>query len=188
MRIVWSLPVRGETLPSTRGDLVRVQHLSAALRAAGHEVVMVTDARRPGAALAVGAYRKVLRRTVPRSLALVLRDLGRWQHGRGHGAAVAKVAKRLGAQLIIETQVAFSPSGALAATRTGLPLVLDDCSPSQEEEAFGVGLPQLARAVQRHQARAARLVVAVSAAAKLSLQRDGVPADRIRIVPNGVDS
>ena len=188
MKIVWSLPVRGETLASTRGDLVRARQLSAALKTAGHEVVMVSDAQRPGAALAVGAYRNVLRRTVPRSLALVLRDLGRWQHGRGHGASVAKVAKRLGAQLIIETQVAFSSSGALAAARTGLPLVLDDCSPSQEEEAFGVGLPRLARAIQRHQAQAARLVVAVSDAASKRLEGEGVPADRIRVVPNGVDS
>lgn len=188
MKIIWSLPVRGETFPNTRGDFVRAQQLSAALESAGHEVVMLCDAQRPGAALTIGAYRNVLRRILPRPVALIFRDLGRWQHGRRHGAWVAQKAQQFGAQLIIETQVAFSPSGALAATLTGLPLVLDDCSPSQEEEAFGVGLPQLARAIQRRQARAAEMVVAVSAAARQSLEKEGVPADRIRIVPNGVDS
>lgn len=187
MKILWSLPVRGETLPSGRGDLVRAQQLSAALKSAGHDVVMVSDAQRPGASMAISAYRGGVRRVVPRRLALILRDLGRWLHGHRHGAWLARAAEQAGAELIIETQVAFSPSGAVAARRTGLPLVLDDCTPSVEEATFGVGLPRLARAVQRHQADAAKIVVAVSSAARDLLVGEGVPADRIRIIPNGVD-
>lgn len=188
MKIVWSLPVRGERPSGTRGDLVRARQLSEALQSMGHEVVVVSDLDRPGAAATVGIYRNFLRRILPRRGALMLRDLGRWQHGRRHGESVARVAQRMQAQLIIETQVAFSPSGAVAADLTGLPLVLDDCSPVREEEAFGVGLPRLARAVLRQQAQAARLLIAVSASAARSLVEEGVPTERIRLVPNGVDS
>jgi glycosyltransferase involved in cell wall biosynthesis len=187
MNITWSLPVRGERLGSSRGDLVRAQHLIAALGAKGHQVKVIEDAAAAGSRLAVAGYRHLLSRVLPTRSSLVMRDLGRWLHSRRHGRRVAVAAGASDAQVIIETQVGFAASGAQAAARTGLPLVLDDCSPSSEEGVLGVGLPRLARRVMRQQAHAAAVVVAVTEDARRQLAAEGVPPERIVVVPNGVD-
>ena len=187
MKITWSLPVRGLSLDAHRGDVVRARNLIEALRHDGHEVIVVEDVSRVGSAATVAFFRQAVRRMLPRKLALVARDLGRWLHGRLHGARVATAAERQGAELLIETQVAFAGSGALAARRTGLPLVLDDCSPNLEERLLGAGLPALAGRVLLGQMRAASQIIAVSEAAARKLAAEGAPPEKIRLVPNGVD-
>ena len=187
MRIVWSLPVRGEPLTSTRGDLVRARSLIAALRSEDHQVIVVEDAAQVGMQAAMFTYRTVLRSLLPRRVGLILRDLGRAVHGFLHGLRVAAAVRRTRADLIIETQVAYAISGALAAWLTGIPLVLDDCSPGAEESTFGTGLPWVARAVLSAQARCARAVVAVSRTLADMLTREGVPREKLVYVPNGVD-
>lgn len=187
MKIVWSIPVRGERLGASRGDLVRAQCLIDALRSHGHEIRVVEDAGRRGAALTVSAYRNLVRRVLPRKLSWTLRDLGRGIHALGHGVRVASEARRLDAEVIIETQVGFAASGALAARLSGLPLILDDCSPSSEESVLGAGLPALARYVWHRQMRAATSVVAVSRAMRDALIAEGIPDHKICLVPNGID-
>lgn len=186
MTIVWSLPVRGEPITSTRGDLVRARSLMEALRADGHDVLVVKDEEQTGTRAAVATYRQVLRSRLPSRAALVLRDIGRVVHGFVHGVRVAETARRRRPDLIIETQVAYTVGGALAGWFTGVPLVLDDCSPGAEESAFGVGIPRLAGAILRLQVRRASRVVAVSRALADLLVREGVPAAKLICVPNGV--
>ena len=186
MRIIWSLPVRGERLSSSRGDLVRARRLIEALQAQGHELEVVADADTLRSRLSVSSYRRLVRRVPPARLALVLRDVGRWLHARGLAQRVASRAREQGAELLIETQVGFAGSGALAARLTGLPLILDDCSPSLEEEVLGAGLPGLARQVLARQACAATAVVAVTPEVKERLVAEGLPAHKLRVVPNGV--
>lgn len=187
MTIVWSLPVRGERLTSSRGDLVRARSLIEALRSDGHEVIVVADATERESQAAVFAYRTVLRALLPRAAALVLRDLGRIVHGILHGLRVAAAARRTRADLIIETQVAYAVSGALAGRLTRVPVVLDDCSPVAEERALGAGLPGLARAILSVQARCARAVVAVSPAVADMLAGEGLSREKLVRVPNGID-
>jgi glycosyltransferase involved in cell wall biosynthesis len=187
LRICWSLPVRGERLGSSRGDLVRAASLVAALRQAGHEVTVVEDAARPGSALAVGTYRSLVRRLLPRRAALVLRDAGRVVHARRHAARVVAACRAARAELLIETQVHFAGSGAAAARATGLPLLLDDCTPPSEETALGCGLPRLAARVFRRQVAGARRCLVPSQALARALQSEGVPPSLLRVVPNGVD-
>ena len=188
MKIVWSLPVRAESLDGSRGDLVRARHLVEALRSDEHEVTVVEEAARPGARITVSIFRHLVHRVLPRRSALMLRDLGRLWHGHLHGSRVVAMARRCEAQMIIETQVAFSPSGAIVATRTGLPLVLDDCSPSSEESLLGAGLPGMARRVLERQARAAARVVVVSRAVRRLLILEGVRQEKLHVVPNGIDA
>jgi glycosyltransferase involved in cell wall biosynthesis len=187
MRITWSLPVRGERLDSSRGDLVRARRLIEALRAEGHELQVVEDAARSGSALAVGTYRRVIRRLLSRRTALVLRDLGRWRHARGHGRRVAAAARTHEADIIVETQVHLAASGALAARLSGRLLVLDDCSPAGEEVLLGAGLPPLVRHLFRQQVRAAARLVVSSQALAARMVEEGVPAPKLQVVPNGVD-
>jgi glycosyltransferase involved in cell wall biosynthesis len=187
MRITWSLPVRGERLDSSRGDLVRARSLTEALRADRHDVRVVEDAARSGSAVAVYGYRNVARKILPGRAALILRDIGRVMHARAHGRRVAAVARQQEANVIIETQVHFANSGALAAHLTGLPLILDDCSPVSEEIALGAGLPQLARRVFNEQVKSASAIIVPSQAMREQFLCEGIPAERLHVVPNGVD-
>lgn len=184
MRITWSLPVRGEMLGSSRGDLVRARCLIEALRAAGHDVQVVEDGTDAAARLRVGGYRTVVRRLLPRLLALQARDAVRVLHARSHGRRVAAAARAHEAELIVETQVHFADSGARAANITGLPLLLDDCSPWSEELALGCGAPGLARRAFRRQARAARAMVVSSYRLSEVLAAEGVPREKIHVLSN----
>ncbi len=183
MRILWSLPVCGERLGSGRGDLVRAKKLIEAMGDIGHDVHVVEL----GTPAAISTYRNILRRILPRVPALLLRDAGRWAASYEHARRVASRAVRLGADIIIETQVGFFFSGAIAAQKTGLPLILDDCSPSREEKILGAGLPWLARNALRRQAQAAALVVATSHSIAEDLKQEGVPHGKIQLIPNGAD-
>lgn len=187
MKLVWSLPVRGAAAAPTRGDLVRARALVAALRADGHEVVVVEGDASAGARAGVTTYRSVVRRLLPRFPALVLRDAGRVLHGLLHGRRLAAAAKRERADAIVETQVHLAGSGALAARLTGLPLVLDDGSPSMEERILGSALPGLAHRVLLHQVRAARALTVSSTRIRDLLVDEGVPTETMHVVPNGVD-
>lgn len=184
MRIIWSLPVRGESLGSSRGDLLRAGNLIEALRSQNHKVIVVADA----ASVGVAGYRCLVRPLFPEWFALRARDIGRTIHGALHGRRVARIALANRAQLIVETQVAFAASGAVAASIAGLPLILDDCSPSFEEMTWGVGLPSLARYVLRRQSRAAARVAVSSQALKDLLSSEGVPPGKLKVVPNAVDA
>lgn len=187
MRIVWSLPVAGERLDGTRGDLVRASRLVEALRADGHQVTVVEIAAGRGSTAVVSTYRDFVRRVLPRSAALLLRDLGRVAHARAHGRRVAAKARAERADLIVETQVHFAGSGALAARLSGLPLLLDDCSPLSEAVALGAGLPRLAAGAFRGQVERATWITVSSEALRTRLASDGVCLDKLHVVPNGVD-
>lgn len=187
MNVVWSLPVRGESLASTRGDLVRARCLIDALRDDGHHVRVVADDATRAARTRVTAYRGLVRPLLPAPVATVARDLVRVGHARAHGRRVAEAAFQEEAELIIETQVHFAGSGALASRLAGLPLLLDDCSPWTEERTLGAALPGLARRVFRTQAQVAAALTVSSSQIRDRLIGDGAPADRVHVVPNGVD-
>lgn len=187
MRILWSLPVRGERLLAPRGDLVRAARLIGALRSEGNELIVVESAARAGARAAVRWYRTFLRPLLPGKIGYIARDLGRLAYGVSHGMHVARVAREHRVEIIIETQVGFSVSGAVAARITSLPLVLDDCSPAREEMELGTCLPSLARAVYRCQSRAASALAVVSPEASEALAAEGMPPDKLLLVPNAVE-
>lgn len=187
MKITWSLPVPGATLASGRGDLVRAWQLIGALRADGHEVEVVQAADHPQTAAAVSAYRSLVRHLLPQRAAHALRDLGRAAHAGVHAQRIARVAREQGADVIIETQVHPSDSGARAARACALPLLLDDCSPPAEEEALGCGWSGLARRAFARQAREAATLIVSSEALRERLYREGVSHGKITIVSNGVD-
>ncbi len=179
--------MRGGQFNCARGDRARAQALIAALAEQRHDVRVVEDVARRGGRAPVAIYRRLVRPAAPKFLALMLRDAGRWRYAQGHGRYVAETAVEQRADVIIETQVNFAASGALAARLTGTPLVLDDCSPSAEERLLGAGLPGLAQRILRKQTRVAAIVIAVTRTSRERLISEGIPAEKIRLLPNGVN-
>lgn len=189
MRILYSLPHPAGRLDDTDGHTVRATSLLRALEGLGHEVIRLEAGGGAMTQTAVTAYRGVVRRAVPRALALRMRDAGRIVSGRRHGARLAELARTTRPDVILETHIAFSLSGVLASRATGIPLVLDDVAPSWEEDLYyGVGLRRAIRRVHRRAIAEARGLVAVSATMRRLLLEDGAPADRLILVENGFDS
>jgi glycosyltransferase involved in cell wall biosynthesis len=187
MRITWSLPVPGEPFDSGRGDVVRARSLIQALRALGHEVNVVAAAEEAATSTAVRTYRGVVRRLLPRWAALALRTSGRMALARAHARRVAVQARQQAADLIVETQMHGVPSGTRAARAAGRPLLLDDCSPPEEEIALGTVMAGLTRRAFRHEANGASILTVSSEALARKLVDDGVPREKLAVVPNGVD-
>ncbi|MFW6080221.1 MAG: glycosyltransferase, partial [Gemmatimonadota bacterium] len=187
MKITWSIPVRGDRPSSGRADLVRAHRLTRALQADGHAVVVVDDAG-VRARLEVAFYRIVVRPLLPRRLAAVLRDMVRARRAKRHAERVAEAARRQGAELIVETQVHPYDSGVRAARELGVPLVVDDCSPAREAAELEPGLPRLATSALARQTEGAAMVVASSPRLRAVLARDGIPAAKLRVVRNSVDT
>jgi glycosyltransferase involved in cell wall biosynthesis len=189
MRILYSLPHPAGRLEDPDGHTVRAASLLRALEGLGHEVIRLEAGGGAMAQTAVNAYRGVVRRAIPRAVALRLRDAGRLAHGRRHGARLAELAEQTRPDVILETHIAFSLSGVLASRATGIPLVLDDVAPSWEEEMYyEVGLPRTIRRVHRRALSGARGLVAVSATMRRLLLEDGAPEEKLALVENGFDA
>ena len=91
--------------------------------------------------------------------------------------------------LIYERYTLFNYAGVLAAARAGLPIVLEVNAPLAHERTVyeRLTLKRLAKRSERQICSRADLVVAVSTPLKQYLVHEGVPADRIIVVPNGAD-
>jgi glycosyltransferase involved in cell wall biosynthesis len=135
----------------------------------------------------VAGYRGVVRRIMPQLPALILRDVSRFANSFAFGRRLAKEARKHRSDLIIETQISGAVSGATAASLTKLPLVLDDCSPTSEEEVLGAGLLWLARKILLLQAKASAVVIATSRSVRERLIDEGVEGGKVHIVRNGVN-
>ena len=196
MRIVYSLPHPADRLRSEEaGHMVRANAILRVLEQRGHEIVIVEAAaesvpsgdRRGNPAVSV--YRNVVRRLLPRPVAMWMRDNARVAFSRRYAARLAEVVARVRPDVILETHVAFSLGGKIVSEQTGVPLVLDDVAPSWEEQhLYGTGSNRLAVATHREVTRHARYMVAVSGAMKRFLIEDGIPEDRLVLISNGIDA
>ncbi len=198
MKIVYSLPHPADRLRSEQaGHMVRANAILSALEQRGHEIVIVeaaAGAPHPDTApetrdnLAVSAYRNVVKRLLPRPVALWMRDNARVAFGRRYGARLAEVVTQARPDVILETHIAYSPGGKIASAQTGVPLVLDDVAPSWEEKyLYGTGSNRLAVAIHREVTGHARFMAAVSGPMRRFLIEDGIPAEKLVLISNGID-
>ncbi|PJF31387.1 MAG: hypothetical protein CUN51_03390 [Candidatus Thermofonsia Clade 1 bacterium] len=190
MNILYSLPHPADSLASGQaGHVIRATALLGALEALGHRVQRVEAAKSGGAKASVSLYRNVVRRLLPRPLAMRLRDRMRIRHGERYAQKLLALIERERPDLILETHIAFSRAGLRASQLSGVPLVLDDVAPAwEEEQQYGVGLRRAARAIHQEVTAQARLLIAVNQALYRHLLQDGLPADKVIVVPNGIDS
>ncbi len=187
MRLLYSMAHPSDRLNSERaGHVVRPRQLLAALSADGHDVRIEEAAAAPAAAAAARSYRSI-RSTLPPAVALTARDLTRTLQNERFARRLIHSLTDAPADVILETQVAFSTAGARAARRAALPLVLDDVSPaSEDEDVYDVRLRHLARSRRRTSLEEASLVVVTSSSIRDTVVEEGVPPHRVAVIPNGV--
>lgn len=190
MKIVYSLPHPFDRLETgTAGHTVRANALLFELEQLGHEVVRVQAANANAAAQgAVKGYRELIKRFIPKEIAMPLRDRGRVAFGKQYAERLGKIIQEVQPDVILETHIAFSLGGTIASQLTGIPLILDDVSPSwEEQQQYGVGNNALALSVHRQAMVQAKKIIAVSATIRQSLIDDKVPAEKIITVNNGIN-
>jgi glycosyltransferase involved in cell wall biosynthesis len=117
-------------------------------------------------------------------------DIIRALHNLRFAARATAAARELKPDFIYERYSLWGVSGLWLARKLAIPLVLEVNAPlvyEQQRYRAGVTCPPLARWVERRIWRSADLVLAVSKSLRSQLQRSGVNAARIQVLPNAVN-
>ncbi len=180
MRILYS-----HRIQSRDGQSVHVEELVAALRALGHEVVVVG----PGFYEQSGfggesALVARLRRLLPGAVG----ELAELAYNIPAYRRLARACNALKPELIYERYNLYYLAGAWLARRRGIRFFLEVNGPLAEERTRhgGLKLRALARRCEGFVWRAADLAFPVTAVLRERLLAVGVKPDRARVVPNGV--
>ncbi len=174
-------------IASRDGQAVHLESLIAALRGEGHEVVVVGPSAYAEARFGEdGGWVTRLRRALPRAIA----ELAELAYAIPAALRLDRIARAGQFDALYERYNLFHLAGALVARRHRLPFLLEVNSPLAEERARfgGLAWPALARWVERFIWRRADLVLPVTEVLAEYVRAAGVPAERIVVVPNGIDS
>ena len=200
MRIAYLCSDPGVPITGSKGASVHVRETCRALRQLGHDVRVLAVRRGDGPSRGLRLHELPLTRAGQAAGRLVRGDP---QGGPGTSSALrsllAAAAVTQGAveplrrwrpHLIYERYALFGTAGVEVSHLLGVPLVLEVNAPLSKEHAVhrALDLATTARAVEREVLTAADRVVAVSEPLRRWLIDLGVPARRIRVLPNGVDA
>lgn len=178
---------------SRDGQAVHIDEMIAALREQGHQVEVVSpqpEAAASGAAAGsmgddanwVAKLKQALPQAVYELLELAYSLLAY--------VKLMRAARRFKPDVIYERYNLFLLAGAMAGRRLGLPLLLEVNAPLFEERlrhSGGLSLVRLARWAEGVAWRAADYVLPVTAVLAQHVQARGVPAQRVVVVPNGIN-
>ena len=181
MRILYS-----HRIQSRDGQSVHVEQLVGALRRAGHEVMVVGPGFYQQAAFGGGSN---LVAWVRARLPAVIGEFAEIAYNLPAYWRLRRAAVRFRPDIIYERYNLYHLAGGWLAERTGLPFYLEVNAPIAEERTRfgGLRLRRLARWLEAWTWRAATRVVAVTGVLKSMIAAAGVAADRIEVVPNGID-
>jgi glycosyltransferase involved in cell wall biosynthesis len=181
MRILYS-----HRIQSRDGQGVHLDSLVAALRAEGHEVLLVGPSAYAQAGFG-GESRMValIRRLLPGFATELLELL----YTIPATLKLARAAAGFRPDAIYERYNLFHLAGAVVARRRGLPLLLEVNAPLAEERARfgGLTLKPLARWAERFVWRRATWALPVTEVLAGHLREAGVDPARIVVIPNGID-
>jgi glycosyltransferase involved in cell wall biosynthesis len=162
------------------GQSVHIDEMIDAMRATGNRVVVVGP-------------RRVSPMTTPiesRLLPRAVYELVEFSYSFVEFAKLAAAAIRYRPDALYERANLLMLSGVWAASLFRLPYLLEVNAPLAEERARygGLAWPGLAALTERACWRAASMVLPVTGVLAAYVKRAGVPAERITITPNGVDT
>ena len=171
---------------SKDGQAVHIEEMIASLRALGHEVRVVAPSAPEGDDMGaeVGWVQR-LRAGLPKAIY----ELLELAYSGVAYARLARAAREFKPDIIYERYNLFLLAGLALKRRTGLPLLLEVNAPlAQERGRFGgLGLPWLARWAEGVVWRGADHVLPVTAVLGQHVAARGVPAERIVVIPNGIN-
>ena len=181
MRILYS-----HRIQSRDGQSVHVEELVAAFRSLGHEVLVVGPGLYEQASFG-GESRLVpwIRAHLPVAVA----ELAELAYNIPAWWRLRTAYRRFRPDLIYERYNLYFLAGTFLARANRAILFLEVNSPLADERARfgGLGLPWLAHAAERYVWRSAAKVLAVTGVLRDAIVAAGVPAQRIAVVPNGID-
>lgn len=171
---------------SRDGQAVHIEELIAALRRVGVEVVVVEPplaaGQRFGAESRLAAR---LRRLLPRSLY----ELAEVAYNLPVYRRLRRAYREHRPDALYERHNLYLLAGAWLRRRYGVPFLLEVNAPLAAERGThgGLALPALARAGEAAVWKAADVVLPVTEVLRDLLAEAGVPAERMVVVPNGID-
>lgn len=171
---------------SKDGQYVHIEEMIAALRALGHEVIIVAppagDNEAFGADAGLVAWMK-------RRLPQFIYELMEFAYAFVAYQRLSRAVREHRPDCLYERYNLFLPAGVWLKRRYGLPMLLEVNSPLYQERAHydGISLTRLARWSERYAWRGADGVLPVTRVLADMVAAAGVPEDRIRVVPNGIN-
>lgn len=181
MRILYS-----HRIQSRDGQSVHLEEMVAALRAEGHEVLVVGPGFYEAAGFgAESSLVATLRRRLPGAVA----ELAELAYNGPAWRRLRRAAARFKPDLIYERYNLYFLAGAWLARQSKIPYYVEVNAPLAEERQRhgGLKLARLAHRSERMVWRAADKVLAVSHVLADRIAAIGVPRARIVVTPNGVD-
>jgi glycosyltransferase involved in cell wall biosynthesis len=181
MRILYS-----HRIQSRDGQSVHVEEMVSALRAEGHEVLVVGPGFYEQAEFG-GESRIVsfLRSRLP----LVATEIAELGYNIPAYWRLRSAARRFRPELIYERYNLFYLAGTLLARRTGTTMFLEVNAPLAAERGRfgGLGMRRIAAALERMTWRSADKVLPVTGVLARTVEQAGVTVTRIEVVQNGIN-
>ena len=171
---------------SKDGQYVHISELVSALRALGHEVIVVAPAATERVQFGANAGAvAIMKRYVPR----FVYELMELAYSLIAYYRLKQAVLRFRPDCLYERYNLFLPAGVWIRKTFGIPLLLEVNAPLYEERRRyeGISLQRLAQWSQRYAWQGADFVLPVTAVLADMVRAAGVPRERIVVIPNGID-
>ena len=171
---------------SKDGQYVHIEELVEALRRLGHDVIVVGP---PAVARedfgGEAGFVSVLKRYLPR----FVYELLELTYAMLDYRRVAHAIRASRPDALYERYNLYLPSGVWAHRRFRLPMLLEVNAPlyAERKKYQGISLDRVARWTERYTWRGADCVLPVTAVLAREITHAGVPAERVVVIPNGID-
>ena len=207
MKIAYLCADRGIPVLGDKGASVHVREFVSALAGLGHEVTLLCAKQGTGNPCPPVRLIELPPDESPDEMAreatqlgmgneekdqTLQRELGKLACDRKLAARVLMALDQAGVQpdLLYERYALFHRAGGQVATALNIPFMLEVNAPlAEEQERFrGLHLKALADVTETETLCRADHIIAVSAAVREHVLSKGVPAERVTVLPNGVDT
>jgi glycosyltransferase involved in cell wall biosynthesis len=182
MRILFHHRIR-----SKDGQFVHLEELTRALEREGHEVLIVGPAAVQTEQFGSDAgIVDLLKRFLPKALYEALE----FAYSVPAYFRLMRAIRSFRPDVVYERYQLFFPAGVWATRRCRLPMLLEVNAPLLQERAKhsgGIALARLASWSERYVWNAAAYCLPVTRVLADMVQATGVPDERLRVIPNGID-